>query len=288
MWDCLSEVHGNIGIVAKGFEYLDLIEENRTVNPGSLKVKGIECKNISFTYPLSNHKAVDNITISLKNGEITAIVGHNGSGKTTLIKLLLGLFEPDVGKIIYNDADISSVIPSALYKDVSAVFQDFNHYYLTIRENIGISDTMHINNTEKIIEACTKAGDFDFIASLPNGIDTPLGKEYGGSELSGGQWQQLALSRGYFKGGSFIVLDEPASSLDPFKESQIYENFKRLCYDKIGIIITHRLGAATLADKILLMENGQIIEQGSHSELCAIKGNYWNMFKAQAGLYNSD
>jgi ATP-binding cassette subfamily B protein len=228
---------------------------------------------------------IDNINITLQQGEIAAIVGRNGSGKTTLAKLLLGIYQPDTGRIMYDGMDISALDPAARYQNVSVVFQDFNHYYLTVRENIGISDTMNINDMDKIKAACIKAGDYDFIEKLQDGIETMLGREYGGTELSGGQWQHLALARGYFRESAFIILDEPSSALDPFKESRMYENFKNLCHNKTGIIITHRLSAASLADRIILIDNGQIIEQGSHNELYSKKGHYWEMYKAQANLY---
>jgi ABC-type multidrug transport system fused ATPase/permease subunit len=288
MWDCLSEVHDNIGLAAKGFEYLDLIEENKVIESTPALVREITGGNLSFTYPMSSRRAIENITISIKRGETVAIVGCNGSGKTTLTKLLLGLYKPDSGWVRYDGIDIASIAPALLYKNVSAVFQDFNHYYLTIRENIGIGDVSNINNIEKVMVAYSKSGGDDFINSLSEGIETPLGKEYGGSELSGGQWQQLALSRCYFRDGNFIILDEPAAALDPFMEARLYENFKRLCHSKIGIIITHRLGAASLADRIILLEDGQIIEQGNHDELCALKGKYWDMFTAQANLYKQE
>ncbi len=133
-----------------------------------------------------------------------------------------------------------------------------------------------------------KSGAISFVNSLPEGINTVLGKEYGGIELSGGQWQQLALARGYFRDSSFVVLDEPSSALDPVKEADMYENFRRLCDGKTGIIITHRLGAASLADRIFLIEKGRIVEEGNHSELCNKKGSYWRMFEAQASMYRAD
>lgn len=283
--DDFTSMHEELSFVKKGFEYMDLNEEKRPVKVSPEINSGITCKDVSFAYPFTSESVLDNINIDIKKGEVIALVGANGAGKSTFAKLLLGLLRPSTGKVMYDNKDINEIDYKEAYKNSSAVFQDFNHYYLTIGENIGLSDIKNIQDSTLILDAAKKSGAISFIDNLPEGINTQLGKPYGGIELSGGQWQQLALSRGYFRESEFIVLDEPSSALDPLKEAMMYEKFKELCTDKIGVIITHRVGAAKLADKIFLMENGKIIECGTHGELYNQGGKYHEMFTAQANMY---
>ncbi len=284
----IAEMHELLCVVEKGFEYLDLKEEDRPIHISPEIKEDIVCENVSYAYPLNQEKVIDGVDICIKQGEVIALVGSNGAGKSTLAKILLGLLTPDEGRIKYDGTDIKNLAYQSVYKNASAVFQDFVHYYLSIQENIGLGDISKLENTDLILDAAKKSGAISFVNSLPEGINTVLGKEYGGMELSGGQWQQLALARGYFRDSSFVVLDEPSSALDPVKEAEMYENFRRLCNGKTGIIITHRLGAASLADRIFLIEKGCIVEEGNHSELCNKKGKYWRMFEAQASMYRAN
>lgn len=284
----LADMHQELSFVKKGFEYIDLKEEDRPIDICPTLNKGITCENVSFTYPFTSQTAVKNLNINIKSGEVIAVVGANGAGKSTFAKLLLGLIKPDSGRVLYDDLDINEINYRYVHKNTSAVFQDFNHYYLTVGENIGLSNVDNINNNDLILEAAKKSGAISFIDNLSEGLQTQLGKAYGGIELSGGQWQQLALARGYFRDSQFIVLDEPTSALDPLKEAMMYEQFKQLCIGKIGVIVTHRLGAAKLADKIFLMDNGKLIECGSHEDLYNQNGLYKKLFLSQASMYTEN
>lgn len=281
----ISDLHEELLNVNKGFEYLDLLEEIRLSSITPSINKYITSTNKTFVYPMTKNTTVENLNINLYKNEIIALVGLNGAGKTTITKLLLGIITPTSGSIKYDDIDISEINYSTLYKNVSAVFQDFGKYFLNIRDNICLSDIERRNDLKLITEVSEKIGCLKWIHDLPKGYDTLLGKSYGGQDLSGGQWQQLALARAYYKSSQLIVLDEPTSALDPFNEELLYKNFVELCKGKIGIIVTHRIGAASLADKILLIEDGCVKESGNHDELMKMKGKYYNMFTIQSNMY---
>lgn len=281
----ITGLHEELLNVSKGFEYLDLPEDYRDGKRTLPIIDYVESSNVSFVYPLTEQYVLKDINLNIEKNQIVAFVGLNGSGKSTLVKLLLGMLPPTHGKVNYNGTDISTIPYSNLYENVTALFQDFGHYYLNVSENVFLSDISKKDDKKRIKNACINAGCLQWINDLNNGFDTLLGKTYGGQELSGGQWQQLAIARAYFKTSSFVVLDEPTSALDSYNEEILYKNFKALCTDKIGIIVTHRIGAASLADKILVIEDGSIIEAGNHDELILKKGRYWEMYHKQSDLY---
>lgn len=260
------------------FEFMSLGQRNGNDTLAET-TNNIVMKDVSFFYPGQTRPALKNINLSLKKGETLAIVGENGSGKSTLVKLLLGLYIPSHGKVIYSDVDISSVKEDLLHINQSAVFQDFVRYHMSLKENIFISADESKNSTY------TQNAIKQFCCENKIEKEKMLGKEFGGIELSGGQWQKIACMRGFNKDCAVLVLDEPTSAIDPLKESEMYEEFKNNLKDRFGIIVTHRLGGVRLADRIIVLSDGCLIEEGTHEELLKMGGLYAKMWKEQAGAY---
>jgi len=228
----------------------------------------LEIEEVSFQYPFTEKQALKNISFTLKKGETLALVGINGSGKTTLSKLILGLLDPAEGQIRWSQEG----------RTTSAVFQNFSRYGQTVAENIALGQIERLEDDEAVREIMKQLE----IHKEPNQM---LGKEWDGTELSGGEWQRIAIARGIFRNHSLIVLDEPTAALDPLYEAGIYRRFKEISSQVTSVIITHRLGAARIADRIFLMQDGSIIEQGSHDELMAMQGEYCRMYESQASWY---
>ena len=233
--------------------------------------------DVSFAYP-GGGNVIDGINLVIKNGETLAIVGENGAGKSTLVKIITGLYKPDKGAVRCGGEDISAYSPKARYRGVSGVFQNFIRYKLTAKENIEISDVNSKNSAER---AAYEAG-----AELEGGLGIMLSREFGGTELSGGQWQRVAIARGLYRSYDVIVLDEPTAAIDPIEETNIFSLFKESASGKTAVLVTHRLGSAKIADRILLMDEGKICELGTHEQLMAKNGRYAAMYREQASWYN--
>lgn len=235
-------------------------------------------KNVNFQYPQSSIEVLKNISITIKKGEHVALVGSNGSGKSTLVKLIMGLYQPTRGSILINGYDTKVVESDTIFEQFSVVFQEFNRYKMTLRENIELSDK---NKFKSFEQALDKA---NFVK--PDGLseDTVLSREFGGIDLSGGQWQKIAIARSYYRDREVVILDEPTSAIDPIEEANLYHQFFALSRDRTSIIVTHRLGSVTLADKIILLENGEVIAQGTHNELLK-DATYHHMWQSQAKWY---
>ena len=256
LWSSL-ENYGSIfkwiGHHVKAYEYYDKYFELSEDEYGQIdtipKDVSIEFENVCFAYPGTNKQVLSNLSFNIKSGEKVAIVGQNGEGKTTIIKLLLGLFQPDKGEIRINGHPISDYSRYARERLFSPVFQDFNKYNITLKENIGIGDVDNLDNLLNIQSAMQKAKVEDFINVLPNGIHTLLGRSFeGGVDISGGQWQRIAIARAFMGDKPILILDEPTSQLDPMAESDIYSDFAKMVTDKTAIFITHRLGSTTIVD----------------------------------------
>ncbi len=225
------------------------------------------------------------VSFSVDRGEALALVGANGAGKTTLIKLLCALYQPTTGQILFNGQDTSEYSPRSLQRHISATFQDFGHYELTARENVELG-RVEARQGSGFQEAVARAGVQEDLLSLPKGYDSQLGRWFeDGVQLSGGQWQKLALARSYFRNASVVVLDEPTSALDAESEFEVYQAVQKEQKHKITVLISHRFSTVRLADRILVLEGGQVTEQGSHEELLEIGGYYQKHFEMQAVGY---
>lgn len=267
------------------FEFLNLEEDGN----GDEKADGFkECitlSGVSFAYPNCNRYALKEISLTIHKGEKLVVLGVNGSGKTTLSKLILNLYPPIRGEIQYDHRASSNIEKGSLYSYLSVVPQNFTSYCLTLRENVAISDLKHLNDDSLVTQTLKSTG----LTSLLNeagGLDGQLGREFGGKELSGGQWQKLAIARGFFKESQFIILDEPTSALDPLIETEILQQFIELAKDKTAVIISHRVGLCKLADRIIVMKDGRICESGKHDELIERDGEYKRLYTSQEQWYS--
>ena len=273
------------------FEFMDGprldLDEGRRL-PGQLR-QGIRLENVSFTYPGGDRPALANLDLTIRPGERVALVGENGAGKTTLIKLLLGLYRPTEGRIVVDGVDLNELAPDDWYQRFGTVFQDFVRYQTTVRENIVFGWLEGRDDAQALAATVARSGADEVVAALPDGLDTPLGKEYqAGVDLSVGQWQKLAIARAYFRPADILILDEPASALDAKAEAAVYEHFARMAEASTVLLISHRLGSCRIADRILVLREGALVEQGTHAELLlAAGGEYAALYRLQAAWYRS-
>ncbi len=272
------------------YEFLDLkpnVKEPPNPVPVPAVIKeGISFENVEFHYPNQETPVLKDINLHIDPGQIIALVGENGSGKTTLIKLLCRLYDPTDGKITFDGIDLRNFRLSDLRKELSVLFQDYAHYNLTARENIGIGSVSTPFDIGRISQAANRSGADLVIDHLDNGYETILGKWFeDGVELSIGEWQKIALARAFLRDSQLIVLDEPTSSLDPKAEGEVFKKFQQLAADRTAIIISHRLSTVRMADCIYFMKDGRILEKGSHDELMILDGAYAQLFKTQSQNY---
>jgi len=247
----------------------------------------IEFVHVSFSYPGTERKVLDDICLRFRPGETVVLVGLNGAGKTTLIKLLTRLYDPTEGYILLDGKDLREYDTRELYSLFGIIFQDFGKYAVSVKENIHFGD-MHKDMDEiRIHEAAEQANATDYISHLPNGFDTALMRyfEPNGIELSIGQWQKLAVARAFYSESDILILDEPTASLDPIAEQEIFNQFDMLRQDKTTIFVSHRLSSATIASKIVVLEYGKVVEEGVHRELMEKQGKYYELFSTQAKRY---
>lgn len=249
---------------------------------------GIRFENVTFTYPGNSKPALKNISLHLKPGEKLAIVGENGSGKTTLIKLLTRLYTPDSGRILLDGVDLQSWNVDQLRQRIGVIFQNFVRYQFTVGENIGVGDVDSLNDTTRWQTAAQKGKAHYFIERLPQQFQTQLGKWFkNGQELSGGQWQKIALARAFMRTkADILVLDEPTSAIDAQAEYEIFNHFRTLTEHQMVFLISHRFSTVRMADKIVVIDNGEVVEQGTHEELLACEGLYARLFLLQAAGYH--
>ena len=248
---------------------------------------GLELRDVTFTYPGASHPALRNVDLSVRAGQSMAIVGLNGSGKTTLIKLMAGLYSPDGGTIRYQGMDLAEWDPQHLRAAFGIIFQDFNRYQLKVGENIGAGDVEHLWDQQRWAEAASKGRSAAFIDKLADGYHTHLGRWFNdGQELSGGEWQRIALSRAFMRSDAgVLVLDEPTASMDAQTEAEIFDHFQSMTAGKIAILISHRFSTVRRAELIVVMDEGEIVEIGSHDNLLELGGLYARLFELQARGY---
>lgn len=248
--------------------------------------KGFEFQNVSFSYPGNARLILDRLCLRLEPGERVAMVGENGQGKTTLVKLLTRLYDPTAGRILLDGIDLREYNLEDLYTQIGVIFQDFMRYDMTASENIAIGKIDEIHNHALIVAAAAQSRADAVIRRLPNGYRQVLGRRFeGGVDLSGGEWQKLALARAYLRDAQILILDEPTASLDAPSECEVFERFAELTEGKMALLISHRFSTVRMADRILVLEGGQITEQGSHHQLLARGGRYSEMFGMQAANY---
>jgi ATP-binding cassette subfamily B protein len=271
------------------FDFLNLREKIEALEPVSEPVplkSTLAAEHLSFTYPGNNVKTIDDIDFEITRGEVIAIVGANGAGKSTLARLLCRLYDPDKGAVKYDGTDIKHFDPDKYRQLFSIVFQDFMLYNLTAGENIRMGNIDEVNSVEKIMRAARDAGASDMIEKLPNSYDTLIGNLFEDSrELSWGEWQKIAMARALYRDAPVLILDEPTSSLDADTEYEIFSRFREIVKGRTAILISHRFTNVTLADRILVLDRGKIVESGSHAELIEKDGIYCSMYKKQCSRF---
>jgi ATP-binding cassette, subfamily B, bacterial len=246
----------------------------------------LDVERLNFTYPGSTSPALIDVDLHVDAGEVIALVGENGSGKTTLAKLLATLYEPDSGTIRWDGVDTARYQRRGLRRATAVIFQDFVRYQLPVRDNIGFGRPDVAIDEAELAQAAQRAGAESAIASLPMGYDTILSKAFaGGRELSGGQWQRIALARAFYRDSPFVILDEPTSALDPRAEHELFNSLRRLLAGRTVIFVSHRMATVRDADRIYVLSAGRIAEHGTHADLMAERGMYADLFDLQAAAF---
>lgn len=287
MIELFGTVYENASLAGKLYDFLEL-PESKGIDKQIDSIQAIRLENVCFQYPYTDKNALNNVSLEIEKGSHVAIVGLNGSGKTTLVKILMGLLKPDQGKVYMNHEDVSMWNTNSYNSKISAVFQDYGRYNLTLKENITLSDVNLKADDDYLRDKMEEAGFNYQKESIAGQLDIMLGREFNGIDLSGGEWQRLAIARGIYRTSDFIVLDEPTAAIDPIEEANVYKRFEEISKDKTVLVVTHRLGSVKSADRIIVLNEGEIIEDGSHEELLKQNGFYSNMFLAQAEWYKRE
>ncbi|HXR31565.1 MAG TPA: ABC transporter ATP-binding protein [Solirubrobacterales bacterium] len=266
-------------------EEVDGEEEGPPARPRE-RFNGVRVKGVSFEYPQTGVAVLEDVSLRIDPGEVVALVGENGSGKTTLVKLICQLYRPLSGQISWLGESGAEVDPADVRDDTTVLFQDFLHYHLSVEDNIALGRVGREPTPEAIRMAAEQAGADRFVKRLPDGYGTRLGRQFAdGHELSIGQWQRLSLARAFFRGGGFLVLDEPTASLDPKAESALFQQMRELWRGRAVLLVSHRFSSVRSADRIYVLQNGRLTEHGSHTELMAADGHYAELFSLQAAAY---
>jgi ATP-binding cassette subfamily B protein len=248
--------------------------------------QGFEFRDVCFRYPGSERMVIDRLNFHLHPGERVALIGENGQGKTTIVKLITRLYDPAEGQILLDGIDLREYDLEDLYREIGVIFQDFMRYEMTARENIAVGKIEELDNALLLKSAAQKSLADEVIARLPAGFEQMLGRRFeGGVDLSGGEWQKLALARAYLRDSQLLILDEPTAALDARSEYQVFQRFAELTAGKMALFISHRFSTVRMADRIVVLENGKIAEEGTHEKLTRMGGRYAEMFELQAASY---
>jgi ATP-binding cassette, subfamily B, bacterial len=248
--------------------------------------RSLVLEDVSFTYPSRTEPSLRDISLEIEHGEVIALVGENGSGKTTLTKLIAGLYRPSAGTLLWDGTDADDLDLAEVRRNVAVIFQDYARYFLTAHENVAISRLDLLHDTERVVDAARRAGADGFLSSLPDGYGSLLGPAFeGGHDLSIGQWQRIALARAYFRSTPILILDEPTAALDPRGEYEIFQQVRRLAEGHTVILVSHRFSSVRAADRILVLEEGRITEDGDHRSLLELGGRYAELYGLQAEGY---
>ena len=249
-------------------------------------LRGFEFRNVSFRYPGSSRLILNGLDFHLSPGERVALIGENGEGKTTIVKLLTRLYDPVEGQVLLDGVDLREYDLEDLYREIGVIFQDFMRYEMTARENIAVGRIEQMNDLESLQESAQKSMASDVLRKLPAGLDQMLGRRFdGGVDLSGGEWQKVALARAYLRDAQVLILDEPTSALDARSEYEVFKRFAELTTGKMALFISHRFSTVRMADRIVVLEKGRIAEEGNHDALTSLGGRYAEMFELQAASY---
>ena len=274
------------------FEFLDrrpsiqLAEPDRARSVPARLERGIELRHVSFRYPGTDRMVLQDLDLHIRPGETVAVVGENGSGKTTLVKLLTRLYDPTDGEVLLDGRDICEYDLDDLRRHTTAIFQDYCTYHMSARDNVALGRIEKRGDLGVIQEAAERGQAAQLIESLPSGYDTVLGRRFeGGVDLSGGEWQKIALSRAFMRDAQILILDEPSAALDVETEYEMYLHFAELTRDRTALLISHRFTTVRMADRMVVLDGGRIVEDGSHEVLMRQGGRYAGMFTAQARRY---
>jgi ATP-binding cassette subfamily B protein len=248
--------------------------------------QGFEFRNVSFAYPGTERRVLKDFNFALRPGQRIALIGENGQGKTTVVKLITRLYDPTEGQILLDGVDLREYDLDDLHKEIGVIFQDFMRYEMTVRENIGVGQVEVTHTDEEIARAAQKSLAAEVVKKLPGGYDQMLGRRFvTGLDLSGGEWQRIALARAYLRDAQLLILDEPTAALDAKSELEVFERFAELTAGKMALLISHRFSTVRMADRIVVLAGGRLVEAGTHQQLMALGGQYAEMFEMQAASY---
>ena len=269
------------------FEMKPTIQSKPNALPAPRPIReGFEFRNVSFRYPGSSRLVLNGLNFHLRPGERVALIGENGEGKTTIVKLLTRLYDPVEGEILLDGIDLRDYDLEDLYREIGVIFQDFMRYEMTARENIAVGRIERMNDMDMLQQSAAKSMAVDVLRKLPRGLEQMLGRRFdGGVDLSGGEWQKVALARAYLRDAQVLILDEPTSALDARSEYEVFKRFAELTAGKMALFISHRFSTVRMADRIVVLEKGRIAEEGDHDTLTSLGGRYAEMFELQAASY---
>jgi ATP-binding cassette subfamily B protein len=285
-----SQIAGQAMYLEDLFSFFDAkpnIKSTENPRPFPVPIKsGIVFEKVGFRYPESDHWVVRELDFTLKAGEVLALVGENGAGKTTIVKLLARLYDPTEGRILLDGYDLREYDLAQLRSHIGVIFQDFVRFHFTAGENIAMGRIVAASDRKRVRIAAERSLADHVVARLPRGFEQPLGKRFNeGVELSGGEWQKIAIARAYMRDADILILDEPTAALDARSEYEVFQRFRDLSLGKTAVLISHRFSTVRMADSILVLINGQVVEAGSHEELVAAGGRYAELFELQAAGY---